>query len=327
MVEDELHAGREAGLNPKKLRLLRGGDLRESALLALFRTVVATMPVSKWAAIADSVALLGKGRGSSRYKRFAGRVRAVSAGVADHEIFRLWRAYGAAVNRRRMSVLASRYCPDWKPRIELTGRQHVDQGINAGRGSILWLDNFIHHSLIGKRAFADAGYKAWQMSSADHGYSSSLLGRRFLNPIQLAAEMPLGLGRIEFDAGSALTATREVTRCLARNELVRITNNAYIGRQRCLVPFGASARLPVATTPLNFARRTGATVLPVFVVEREPFAEYLVAVASPVLVATSRSDGFEQSALAYARYLEPLVAAYPEQWRGWEGVRANSRDF
>lgn len=236
MVEDELHAGREAGLNPKKLRLLRGGDLRESALLALFRMVVATMPVSKWAAIADSVALLGKGRGSSRYKRFAGRVRAVSAGVADHEVFRLWRAYGAAVNRRRMSVLASRCCPDWKPRIELTGRQHVDQGISAGRGSILWLDNFIHHSLIGKRAFADAGYKAWQMSSADHGFSSSLLGRRFLNPIQLAAEMPLGLGRIEFDAGSALTATREVTRCLARNELVASPTTPTLAASAALCP-------------------------------------------------------------------------------------------
>lgn len=324
MVEEDPLSQRDAGLKPKKLRLWRGADLRESALLALFRVAVATTPVERWAGIADSIARLGKGRRSARFKRFADRAKAVTSGLGEDEVFRLWRAYAATVNRRRMSILANRYCPDWKPRVELTGREHVDRANSVGRGTILWVDNFIHHPLIGKQAFSEAGYRAWQMSSIDHGFSSSRLGRRFLNPLQLAAEQVHVLGRIEFDARSALAATREVTMCLARNELVRITNNAYIGRQRCLVPFGASARLPVATTPLNIARRTGAAILPVLVIEREPFADYLVAVAPPLSVGASRHESFEQTALAYARYLEPLVAAYPEQWRGWEGVRTVS---
>lgn len=326
MADDDRHAQRDAGLKPKKLRLWRGADLRESALLALFRIVIATTPASEWAGFAEGATRFGKGRRSSRFKRFAGRVKAVQASADDEAVLRMWRAYRAAVNRRRISILASRYCPGWKPRIELTGREHLDRAIAAGNGTILWLDNFIHHPVIGKRAFSDLGYQAWQMSSVDHGFSSSRLGRRFLNPIQLAAEIPLVRGRIEFDAGSALTATREVTRCLARNEIVRITNNAYIGRQRCRVPFGKSALLPVATTPFNIARRTGAAILPVQVVEREPFADYLVAVAPPISVGTSRHESFEDAAIAYARYLEPLVEAYPDQWRGWEGVRTKSED-
>ena len=327
MVDDESPTRRDAGLRSKKPRLWRGADLRETALLALFRVAISTTPVSKWAGIADAATRFGKGARSSRFKRFAGRVRAVQGGADDEAALALWRAYGATINRRRISILASRYCPGWRPRIELTGREHLDQAIAAGRGTILWVDNFIHHPVIGKRAFSDLGYQAWQMSSVDHGFSSSRLGRRFLNPIQLAAEIPLVRGRIEFDTASALMATREVTRCLARNEIVRITNNAYIGRQRCLTPFGKSAMLPVATTPLNIARRTGAAILPVLVVEREPFEDYLVAVAPPLSVGASRHDSFEEAALAYARYLEPLVDAYPEQWRGWEGVRTASEQI
>ena len=326
MVEDDPVSQRDAGLKPKKLRPWRGADMRETALLGFFRLVVATMPMPKWTDMAEIATRLGKGRRSSRFKRFAQRVSAVLADVDDEAVFRLWRSYGATVNRRRISILATRYCPDWSPRIALTGREHLDRAIAAGQGTILWLDNFIHHPVIGKRAFSDLDYQAWQMSSVDHGFSSSRLGRSFLNPIQLAAELPLVRGRIEFDAGSALTATREVTRCLARNEIVRITNNAYIGRQRCLVPFGKSAMLPLATTPLNIAKRTGAAILPVLVVEHEPFADYLVAVAPPLSVGTARHDDFEEAALAYARYLEPLVEAYPDQWRGWEGVRTVSED-
>lgn len=325
MTNDDPQIRHGSGLRRKKLRLWRGADFRETALLGLFRLAIATLPAAQWPRVADGVALLGKGRRSSRYKRFAVRVRAVFGSMDDSEVLGLWQAYAASLNRRRMSVLASRFRPDWQPRIELAGRDHLDRAIAGGRGTILWVDNFIHHPVIGKRGFADAGYMAWQMSSVDHGFSSSRLGRRFLNPIQLAAEEPLMRGRIEFDASSALTATRRAMQCLARNEIVRITNNAFISRQRLEAPIGANAVLPLTTTPLNLAARTGAALLPVAVVEREPFADYLVAVAPPLSPGDPRAGGFEACAAAYARYLEPLVAAYPAQWRGWENVRMAAR--
>ena len=135
MADDDRHAQRDAGLKPKKLRLWRGADLRESALLALFRIVIATTPASEWAGFAEGATRFGKGRRSSRFKRFAGRVKAVQAGADDEAVLRMWRAYRAAVNRRRISILASRYCPGWKPRIELTGREHLDRAIAATKAA------------------------------------------------------------------------------------------------------------------------------------------------------------------------------------------------
>ena len=324
MEQAEASPTRSTGKKTKKTRLFRGSDLRETGLLSMFGASMAALPVSQWATIADQAARLAKGPRSSRYKRFAQRARAVlETDTDDASIMRLWRAHNAALNRRRLSVLAMQYFPRWNPRIELEGRGHVDRSIAAGRGTILWFDSFVHHSVIGKRAFHEAGYLAWQMSSVDHGFSPSRFGRRFLNPIHLAAEAPYILGRIEFDEKSALAATKRVNQSLARNEIVRITNNGYIGRQRCLVEFGTTERLPVAKAPLNMGRRNGVTILPVSVIEREPFADYLVTVAPPlVLDATAtRDDSVEQAARDYASYLKPLVAAFPDQWTGWAGLQ------
>ena len=308
----------------KKKRFFRGSDLRETVLLSTFGAAIATLPESQWASIANHAARLAKGPRSSRYQRFAQRVRAVlEEDIDDASVMRLWRAHNAAMHRRRMTVLASRYAPQWKPRIELDGRAHVDRSIAAGRGTVLWFDSFVHHPVIGKRAFFDNGYSAWQMSAVDHGFSTSQFGRRFLNPMHLAAEAPYILGRIEFDENSALAATKRVSESLARNEIVRITNNGYIGRQRCFVEFGKMARLPVAKAPLSMGRRNGASILPVSVIEREPFADYLVTVAPPLVIDpdATRGDSIEQAARDYASYLKPLVAAFPDQWRGWEVSR------
>lgn len=308
----------------KKKRFFRGSDLREVGLLSIFATSMATLPVSRWASVADRAAGLAKGSHSKRYLRFAQRVAGVLESTRDDtSMLQLWRAYNAAMNRRRMTVLATRYMPSWQPRIVLEGREHVDRSIAAGRGTILWFDSFVHHPVMGKRAFHQAGYPAWQMSSHDHGFSPSQFGQRFLNPIHIAAEAPYVLGRIEFGVKSALAATKQASASLARNEIVRITNNAFIGRQRCFVEFGRTAKLPVAVAPLNMSRRNGATILPVSVIEREPFMDYLVTVAPPLVVDPDapKQAGFDRAAMDYASYLRPLVEAFPEQWRGWEGIQ------
>jgi hypothetical protein len=106
MVEEDPISQRDAGLKPKKLRLLRGADLRESALLVLFRLAVATTPVERWAGIAESVGRFGIARHSSRFRRFADRVHATS-GLGEDSVFRLWRAYAATMKRRRSSTIPS----------------------------------------------------------------------------------------------------------------------------------------------------------------------------------------------------------------------------
>jgi hypothetical protein len=216
---------------------------------------------------------------------------------------------------------------DYKPEIRLEGRGVLDQALHRGKGAILWFDNFRYHSLIGKRPFAEAGYECWQLSSAYHGLSPSKFGKHFLNTVQRKAEARYVAGRIDVEASTVLKATRRVAELLAANGVVRITNNVSLGRQVIFVPIGASAWIPIATTPLNLARLNGAALLPVAVIEEEPFRQYCVTVGQPLPVSGGdKRAAFRETALQYAAYLEPLVHKYPDQWMAWAGRRSRLRE-
>jgi len=309
-------------LSAKPRRLVLGSDARETFLVGLSALTALVRPVDRWAAVTDQFYRLNRGKSSSRYGDFRRRVAAFFGADADEAfVADLWRAWHNFHHRRRMLIVAKKVRKNYSPDIHFVGRDRLEAGLEAGAGVILWFDNFIHHSVVGKLPFAEAGFVSWQLSSADHGFSRSTLGRRLLNPIQHSVESGLVAKRIVFDGTTALAATREVKSLLAGNRIVRITNNAFIGRRFVRVPFGAAAWLSVATTPLNLARSTGAALLPVSVVEKVPFDRYDVAIGAPVVVGTgSKSIALRSAALDYARYLEPLVRAHPEQWITWSGT-------
>jgi lauroyl/myristoyl acyltransferase len=280
-----------------------------------------TRPVEKWAGVTERFYWFERGLRSGRFRRFRNRVAAFFGPEADDAFAsQLWRAHRTSRHRRRLQIVAARLGSGYRPEIQFEGRERLDAALAHGRGVILWLDNFMHHAVIGKRPFADAGYISWQLSSVDHGLSRSRFGHAFLNPIQLSVEESYVAARVEFDGASALAATREVGERLAANGIVRITNNAYLGRRFVNTPFGASAWLSVATTPLNFARKSGAVLLPVAVFENVPFRRYSVTIGEPLPVGSDdRESAFRDTALLYAAYLEPLVRAHPEQWLAWQG--------
>ena len=202
--------------------------------------------------------------------------------------------------------------------IVLTGREKVEAALTRGRGVILWFDGFSHSAIAGKRAIAEAGFRPWHISAPGHGILNTPLADRLLNPRVIEVELRYLAGRIVFDPASAVTATRRIVDILAGNGIVSITNNAYIGKT-ILVPFGTGMKLPLARTPLNLAANREAALLPVSVIEIEPFQRYEVHVGSDLAApaATGAADPIHAMAVAYAEYLLPLVRAHPAQWDGW----------
>lgn len=317
---DDVARPAAAHLSVKRQRYVVGSDIRETLLVGLSALTAVTCPVERWTAITDQFYRLDRGPDSGRFRTFRRRVAAFyGSDVDDAFAAALWRACHIARHRRRMLIVAKRFRRNYPLEISFEGRSRLEAGLSAGVGVILWFDNFRHHTLVGKYPFAEAGYASWQLSSVDHGFSRSQFGKTFLNPIQLFVENEQVAKRIAFSAKTALAATREVRARLAENGIVRITNNAYIGRQIVRVPFGAAASLPIATTPINLARTTGATLLPVAVVEKVPFRRYSVTIGRPIVVDNggSRNTAERRACQDYADYLAPLVRAYPEQWMMW----------
>jgi lauroyl/myristoyl acyltransferase len=307
---------------PKKMkrdRLLRGSDIREAALMAFSLAVTRIGSPPLWTAAAERMATLGGVRRRRRYRRFAERVRAFYGnGIDEAEVRALSHACQAAIHRRRLATIAEWSQSPFAPEIAVEGADHVLEALRGGRGAILWLDNFINHQVIGKKGLHAVGFGGWQVSWTMHGFSSSRIGTKYLNPVQIAAEKRYVDGRIEFDADSTLAATRRIGRVLAENGIVRITNNAYIGRKFVTAPLGPNASISLATAPLNMSLKLGAPILPVATVEVRPLAQYRVVVAPPLEV-SGDDPGFTRVAANYGAYLKPLIEQYPAQWRGWAG--------
>jgi hypothetical protein len=304
---------------PGRGRLFRGSDLREAALLSFSSAITRIDSPVLWAAAAERMAALGSSRRRGRYRRFVERTRAFYGdGFGEEQARALWYESHAAIHRRRFVTVAEWSQRHFAPEIEVEGADRVREALRGGRGVILWLDNFINHQVIGKKGLHDAGFDGWQLSWTKHGFSSSRLGEKYLNRVQVKAEGRYIDGRIEFDAHSALAATRQVGRVLAENGIVMITNNAYIGRKFVVAPLGPNASIPIATAPLNMSLKLGALILPVATVEVRPLEKYRVMVA-PSLDVVKRDSGFSPVAADYGAYLRPLIEGYPAQWRGWAG--------
>jgi lauroyl/myristoyl acyltransferase len=304
--------------NGPRDRAFRSGDIRESAIYFLSALAVRSLPERAWPSVARNFARFSS-RKSARYKKFRSAVRAVLGDeVPEAEIPDIYARGIRHGHRRRLYIAATCRRQGWSPSIELIGREKLDQAQARGRGAILWFDNFAHFAVIGKRAFAEAGYPLWHLGSHLHGFSATRYAVRFLNPRQIAVEGRYLAGRIMFDNRTLITATRRIVEILAGNGLVAITNNANLGKS-VRFPFGEAARLPIATTPLRLAAGRGVPLLPVSVIEVEPFVRYQVAIGPEIAAPAGAPEREATAALAaaYIDYLLPIIRAHPDQWGGW----------
>lgn len=73
-------------------------------------------------------------------------------------------------------VIASLLKKGWRPRFQITGREHLDDALAEGRGAVIWVAHFAFASLFTKMALSDAGYKVSHISRPEHGVSKSRFG-------------------------------------------------------------------------------------------------------------------------------------------------------
>jgi lauroyl/myristoyl acyltransferase len=220
-------------------------------------------------------------------------------------------AYGA---RSTILLAALRRRRELVPSVKLVGGEKLEAALAEGRGVILWFDRLPMATVMGKRAFAEAGYRMWYLSGSRHGFSYSRFANRFLNWRMIDVELRYVAGRIVFDSASAVVATRKLKTILESNGIVGIANNAVMGKT-INVPFAGGAAITIATAPLSLAVSCGACLLPVAVFEVEPFSSFEVIVGSEITV-PDLPKRLQVPAMAenYASYALALAKAHPEIW-------------
>lgn len=119
-------------------------------------------------------------------------------------------------------------------------------------------------------------------------------------------------------------ALERMRESLTANGCVSITAGNP-GRRTAAARF-LNAQLVLAIGPLALARTTGASLLPVFTLRKEP-GRFEVTTGTPIEVTEDAGGNADYAAAvqAYADMLTPFVLRDPGQWRGWRYTCALER--
>jgi lauroyl/myristoyl acyltransferase len=311
------------------IRLVSGTDLAVLAGLPVLTALAWLVPERRWPGVSRALAPIYApmpeakvAERGERVRRFLESEASMAEALAPEDIVR------EIVARKIESVLQYlRHCRPggWQPAIRVTGAEQVAAGLEGGRGVILWVSQFVHHSLVAKMAFHQAAIPVSHLSHPRHGFSGSRFCMAVLNRVQTRVEDRFLEARVMLGLDDSAAAMAELRRCLGANGVVTITVRDS-GRRPVEVPFGGG-RIRLAVGGANLAHTTGAALLPVFPV-READGAFRVAIEPAIAPAIAQNHGGERgpalaaAAAAYAERLEGYVARYPGQWTGWSELVA-----
>jgi KDO2-lipid IV(A) lauroyltransferase len=197
----------------------------------------------------------------------------------------------------------------------LEGRQHLDQALTAGRGAMILLSHLGANQMI-MPALGFRGYRINQISRAAQaendeyqGRHLSVLFRKIIN-LQRLYEESLPARHVDVSRG-----LREVFRRLKANEIVAVAGDGRYGNEWTPHVFlGRPATF--SPGPWLIAHRTGAPLLPTFVLRPQRGFSYRVIIEPPlVLPSGGDSEAFLQAGLdAYVQRVESYFYRYPWQY-------------
>jgi KDO2-lipid IV(A) lauroyltransferase len=187
--------------------------------------------------------------------------------------------------------------------VTIEGADRLRAALDAGHGVLLWSAHLGNWELAAA-ALARGGFEVSALARAhdDPGLESYFDATRRAAGVRVVARCP---------------GAREARRVLRGRGLLALLGDRRFGVGGRAVPFfGSLARLPAA--PLALAHRTGAALVPGFVVRTSP-GRYRVHVEPAV---TASGDG---ALASLAATLERYVRAHPEQWYVFEPMWDDAR--
>ncbi|MFA6599722.1 MAG: ELM1/GtrOC1 family putative glycosyltransferase [Candidatus Omnitrophota bacterium] len=185
--------------------------------------------------------------------------------------------------------------------IRICGFERFSEAFAAGRGVVLMTAHFGN----------------WELLQTVSG----LLGKpvHVLNRPQKFERMNEYLNRLRETHGSVAIGRgigiRDLLRALKRNQLIGILGDQDAGKTGGLILPFLGRKTTIPTGAFELAARTGAPVLPAFMIRREGMNHEIV-VEQPILVKSGEEEaGAIQEAVGrYVGLLEGVIRRFPEQW-------------
>ena len=184
--------------------------------------------------------------------------------------------------------------------VSFEGVQHVEQALAQGKGAIILTGHFGNWELLAASISA---------TIAPLTPIVRKLRSPRLNALVSSYREQAGYATIDRDTG-----IRYALRCLKRNELLGIVADVDTSVSGVFVDFfGRPAYTPYS--PVAIARKTGAAILPTFIV-RQPDGSHRAIIEPPLVL--QRTDVKEKDLVTntqkFTKIIESYIRRYPTQW-------------
>ena len=184
--------------------------------------------------------------------------------------------------------------------VTFEGVEHVEQALAQGKGAIILTGHFGNWELLAASISATVAPLTPIVRELRSPRLNALVSRY---------REKAGYATIDRDTG-----IRHALRCLKRNELLGIVADVDTTVSGVFVDFfGRRAYTPYS--PVAIALKTGATILPTFIV-RQPDGSHRAIIESPL--ALKRTDTKEKDLVIntqkFTKIIESYIRQYPAQW-------------
>ena len=195
-------------------------------------------------------------------------------------------------------------------RISFHGQEYLDEALSGGKGVLLCQAHFGAFQMV-MPVIGYSGYIMNQVSASAAVWKERMnsdLQKRVLD-IKAIYERKLPVRHI-----SVQESLRPVFRALQRNEIVGITVDGGTGNKNVTIPF-LGRRANFARGPVDLALRTGAPIVPAFILTGKQL-KHTLRIHPPLEIdpALGKDENIRQILQQFARLLENYVFEYPEHY-------------
>ena len=192
--------------------------------------------------------------------------------------------------------------------VPIEGRENLDAALSKGHGVIVLSAHLGNFFLLGTR-LAIAGYATSVLINPPRNRRFA----KFMNDYRLKVRQKTIHARPRRDA------LRELNQVLRANELAVVIADEYRRNNGIHMPFFGRTVL-ARRGPATLALRTGAAVVPVYLIHDKNHGLKMIVESELDLIRTDKDKGvIRENTLRMTQWLEKTVRAYPEQWN-WMNI-------
>lgn len=187
--------------------------------------------------------------------------------------------------------------------IQVHGIEHLDHALACGKGVIAFSAHIGNFTLIGPK-----------MSASGYAFSMLVKDPRYTGVAEAFHIMQEGQGGKYIYVEPWEKALRQILACLRKNEVVCMLADEKKTKSDIFVDFfGYPA--PTAPGPAVLSLRTGAPLLPVFIVRKDDGLNHIyIEPRLELSLNGDRTNDIHTIVASYTKVIEAFIKRYPDQW-------------